>query len=363
MDLNGEFTPSEEDSTSPTQRCLAIAERIIFSLSDANIVQRYKNFRDKLFARQPSQSTLSQSDVLGSSYVSAAQAYAYFQSQVKQNSILKQQIAELEGQKPNFDKDIMNNEISEKIRNLAERILPSQKLPPKGNAVQELDTLKIAIDAKLDALNYMRDELKTKNRELRNNYEVLTRTLAQKKEDSKEREEEEIRKSDELEKSLSEELNKAQRDLDLIAEKYEIASEENATLRQKYSDTTEILEGIHKDLAETEAAIEQMENESESMFAQIEEQKTLLNVKTKELNSVQTVQSLGLEAGEGLDITDVIQSLRKKVETLKTENSQMSFEIKRMEKRQSQTASTMTMDGISMDEDELASQILKSKWH
>lgn len=364
-----DLSRQEEETQTPTQRCLAIAERIIFSLSDQNIVKRYKDFRDKLFAQRPSQSIISTSQNSTSiPNVSASQAYSYFQSQVEQNAQLKREIAELERKRPNFDEDPSNDEISEKIRILSEKILPTQNLPPKGNAVQELDTLKIAIDAKLDSLNYMRDELKTKNRDLRTNYETLTRTLAQKKEDAKEREETELRESEEKEKMLQNEHNKAQRDLSLITEKYRIASEENATLRQKHSDTTELLDGIQNDLNETESSIEGMESESESLFAQIEEQKVLLSVKTKELNSVQTVQSLGLEAGEGLDIEDVIQSLRKKAEALKSENAQMAFELKRMDKKmqsqsQNQTASLLTStEGITMDEDELASQILKSKW-
>ncbi|OHT12490.1 hypothetical protein TRFO_17649 [Tritrichomonas foetus] len=363
--MNLSLDSSKEEMMSPTQSCLAIAEKIIFSLSDQTIVKRYKDFRDKLFANRPSPSTISNPrsfSMQGSDSVNVNQAYAYYQSQAKQNQKLKSQIAELSQQRPNFDDDPENGEIANKLRNLSIQILPTHKLPPKGGAVQELDTLKITIDAKMDALNYMRDELKTKNRELRNNYEALTRSLAAKKEDAKMKEESELREFEEQERSLNNDLNKAQRDLNVIIEKYRNANEENSILRQKHSDTTALLEGIQKDLSDTENLIEQFESESESLFTQIEEQKMLLSVKTKELNSVQTVQSLGLEAGEGLDISDVIQSLRKKAEALRAENSQMAFELKRMDKKQSQSSILMPTEGISMDEDELASHILKSKW-
>ena len=351
---------SHEELSTPTQSCLAIAEKIIFSLNDETIIKRYKDFKEKLFSSRPSPSTLSTPSQ--SPQVNVNQAYAYYQSQAKQNQQLKLEIQELSRQRPDFSNDPDNDEIAEKIRSLSEQILPTQKLPPKGNAVQELDTLKIAIDAKMDSLNYMREELKTKNRELRNNYEKLSRSLTSKREDARIREEAELREFEKQEMLLQNDLEKAQRDLNLMTERFQNAYEENNVLRQKHSDTLALLEGIQKDLSDTEMEIEQMETESEGLFSKIEEQKMLLSVKTKELSAVQTVQSLGLEAGEGVEISDVIESLRQKVEALKSENAQISFELKRIEKKQSQSMLIPT-EGLSMDEDELASQILKSKWH
>ena len=63
-----------------------------------------------------------------------------------------------------------------------------------------------------------------------------------------------------------------------------------------------------------------------------------------------------------VNITYEIERLKKRSQQLKSENAQMAFEIKRLEKKSSGSIIDQSTV-ITMDEDELAAQILRSKLH
>ena len=349
--------PSGEFAQDPQSRCLALAEKIISSLNDPELVERYFNLKAKLLANVPPSSPTRHEEL------NTDKAYAFYQSLAQENQKLKDEIAKLSAAKPDFKSDPENESIAAKLRDLQRTILPNHNLPPKGDAVQELESLRKVVDAKLDSLNFVREKLRAQNQRLNSDFKEIERTLNAKNEAAREKEETERQDIERQERELALELSEAQRRLEEAKAKLQTTLDENARLRQQHSDTTAVLEGIEREEKETEQRIEDMEAQSENLFEEIEELKMELSKKTKELNALQTLQKFGVEVDGGeIEISDEIARLTKRAETLRAENAQMSFELKRLEKRMNTTGSVLTTtDAISLDEDELAAQILKSK--
>jgi hypothetical protein len=106
-----------------------------------------------------------------------------------------------------------------------------------------------------------------------------------------------------------------------------------------------------------------MESESDALVETIEQLRTDASKKTKELNALQTLQKYRVDVVGDFEISDEIQRLSQRAQELRAENTQMAFELKRLERRQQTGSLLTTPEAISLDEDELAAQILKSKWH
>ncbi|OHT16874.1 hypothetical protein TRFO_41502 [Tritrichomonas foetus] len=345
-------------SIDPQLRCLALTEKIISSLNDPEIKKRYFNLKEKLLGSDFNGSA-SDSE---SQQTSSDKSYAFYQSLAQENQRLKDQLAEITLRKPDFSNDPENEVIAGQIRELERKILPTHPLPPCGNAVQELENLKKVISAKLDSLDFVRDKLRTENQRLKNDYREISQNLAKKIEAAKEKEDIEHREIASQERALSEEIRKAQQELDSVTEKYRIANEENSKIRQKLNETLALQENIQKDSTETEKMISKMEEENANLFTEIEQLKTKLNIKTKELKSLQTLQKFGVEVSDDVDISEEILKLTRQRDSLKSENAQLSFDLKRMENYPTIEVLPST-ETISLDEDELAAQILNSKWH
>lgn len=342
----------------PQSRCLSLAEKIISALNDPELVQRYFNLKTKLMGEQAVPSLSAREEV------NTDKAYAFYQSLAEENEKLKDEIARLSASKPDFRDAPDNESIASKLRELQHSILPNHKLPPRGDAVEELDSLRKVVEAKLDSLAFVREKLRAQNQRLSNEFREIERTLNAKIESTREKEESERLEIERQEKDLAAELAEAQHGLNNAREALRGATEENTRLRRQHSDTAAVLEGIEAEETETEQRIEEMESESERYFEEIEHLKTELNKRNKELGTLQALQKFGVEGHGGeTEIADEIRRLAKRAESLRTENAQMSFELKRLEKRQ-QSASGLALtsaDAISLDENELAAQILKAK--
>jgi hypothetical protein len=104
-----------------------------------------------------------------------------------------------------------------------------------------------------------------------------------------------------------------------------------------------------------------MEAESEELYEEIERLKIDTNKKSKELNALQTLQKFGVDVGGDFQIAEEIHRLSEKADALRAENAQMTFELKRLERKQHSDPVLTSVEAISLDEDELAAQILKAK--
>lgn len=344
----------------PQLRCLALVEKIIGSLNDSDIKNRFFTLKEKILGNN---SYTTPSTSFDSQQKSSDKAYAFYQTLSKENQRLKDKLAELSFKKPDFSNDPENEAIAAQLRELEKKILPTHLLPPSGNAVQELDSLKKVIDAKLSSLDFVREKLRTENQRLKNDYREISQNLAQKVNAAKEKEDSEQRAINAQERSLTEEIKKAQIELNNVTDKYRLASEENSRIRQKLNETVALQERIQKESLETENMIKKMEKENISLFSEIEQLKIQLNVKTKELTSLQTLQKFGVEVSDDIDISDEISKLTKQRDSLKSENAQLAFDLKKMDNIPNTEATITSTETISLDEDELAAQILNSKWH
>ncbi|KAH0792923.1 myosin-2 heavy chain [Histomonas meleagridis] len=350
-----------ENSEDPQHKCLILAEKIIASLDDKDLVQRYFNLKKKIFDSQPKSAPVSQ---VYEHRINADKAYSFYQSLSQENQRLKDEISRLSSQTPNFSDSPDNEPIIEQLRQLESKILPTHSIPRSDTAVQEFESLKKVIEAKFDSLNFVRDKLRTENKRLKSEYRILSRELSSRIEAAKAKEESERSKIEAMKELLNNELIESQRILENLVSKHQSLKEENTNLRNKYNDTVALVDRIQKESSDLKIQIKQMEEESDSLCDEIESLKTQLSIKTKELNALQALQKFGVKAGNDFDIAEEIQRLTERAETLKAENAQMEYELKRIAKRQqsSMTMMTTSTDAISMDEDELAAQILKTKF-
>jgi chromosome segregation ATPase len=359
--MSSEISEASADlGQDPQMRCLALAEKIISSLNDPELVQRYFNLKAKLFAGRPESPPVSPSQ---SEEIPTDRAYAFYQSLAQENQKLREEIATLSARKPDFSDAPENESLAAKLRDLQRRILPTHNLPPKGDAVQELDSLRKVVDAKIESLNFIREKLRAQNQQLTNDYREIEQQSNLRIASAREKEETERQAIEAQQNELSAQYSQAQRDLEEATEQLQAAAEENARLRQKHSDTAALLESIEAEYQETERQIEQMESESEALVETIEQLRTDVSRKTKELNALQTLQKYRVDVAGDFEIADEIQRLSQRAEELRAENTQMTFELKRLERRQQTGSLLTTPEAISLDEDELAAQILRSKWH
>jgi chromosome segregation ATPase len=344
----------------PQLRCLALAEKIISALSDQELVDRYFKLRSQYFGNR---SPISPSSPTQTDEIPTDRAYAFYQSLAEENQRLKDEIAALSARKPDFSASPENETIAAQLRELQRKILPEQKLPPRGDAVRELDVLRKVVDAKLDSLTFLRDNLRAHNQRLTNEYRDLERQSNLKISAAREREETERKAIEEEEEKLGLEYGAVQRELEEVADQLQTAKDENLRLRQKHSEVTSLLESIEAEYRNTEKHIDAMESESEALAEEIERLKLEVSKKTKELRNLQTLQKYGVDVAGDYEISEEIQRLSQRAEVLRSENTQMAFELKRLEKRQQSGALLASPEAISLDEDELAAQILKSKFH
>lgn len=348
---------SDFEFRDPYQRCLNICEKIISSLSDKSIVTQYFATKEKIQQRI-SNKNYSQ---ITPKQIDTDRAYQSYQKFIEENRQLKEQLATLQSQKPDFSQSPDNMDIAKILRNLQNQILQQAKPAPISNAIVELDNLRMVVDAKLEALNYMRTQLKEKNTKLKRELEELTATLTNKLEAAKEKAQMDGLEIAAADRNLDSNIEEAEKKLEALKIQLENAKAENSRLMKQHSSSTALLDQMVRDTETTEQEIEQMENESESLFKEIEKLRNQLNVKEKELGSLRTLEKFGVDAGRSFDITDEIQRLKEKAATLRSENAQMSFELKRMEKKSNETICEPATYG-SIDEDELAAHIFRSKF-
>ena len=345
-------------------KILSIAERIISSINDPEIVQKYFSFKSRVFEQEGSSLSISNSTLTDS--FSSSNAFSLYKSLKEENDNLKREIASLTLKKPDFSDDPQNEMIATRLRELQTIILPKNSaLLPQGDAVQELQNLKKVVGAKLESLEYIRTQLKNENIKLQQQIRQLETDLSEKLAKAREKEDAEQYEIEKQECALADELQRIQEEYNLISSKAEEAASENEQLKKQHSETITLIESIDSDIKDTESAIERMENESMSLVEEIDQLKTQLKKSTNELDGLKTLQKLGVgEDSTGSDINEEIERLEAKARQLRDENSQLEWELKRLEKQQQTdfSSSMPMMTAATINEDDLTAQILGSKW-
>ena len=340
----------------PYAMSLEIAEKIISSLNDKTLVARYFEQKNRIMSSSPTSSVSS-----SSSTIDTGRAFQSYQKFVSENQALKEELARIQSEKPDFSSSPDNMTIAKLLRELQLKIHKDASPGPIKNAVDELDNLRKVVDATLDTLTYLRTGLQDENNKLKKELNECTQELNIKLDAAREKE---ARDNIELENNdaqLEQEVADAEEQLAQLKAKLDQAKSENEQLLQQHSASADLLEQMEKEMNQTEANIANMESESEKLYEEIDDLKHKLTVKNKEFAKLQTLQRFGEMNAEG-NITDEIERLRKRSQQLKSENAQIAFEIKRLEKKSSGSIIDQSTV-ITMDEDELAAQILRSKLH
>lgn len=344
-------------------KILSIAEKVISSINDPEIVQKYFSYKSRVFEQESSNPT-SPTNSNGEPF-SSSSAFSLYKSLKEENEKLKREIDSLTLKKPDFSSDPQNEIIASRLRDLQSIILPKNPtLPPQGSAVQELENLKKVVSAKLESLDYIRSQLKNENLKLQQQIRQLEAELSDKLAKAKEKEDAEQFEIEKKERALVDELEIAQNEYNEIKAKAETAAAENEKLKKQHNEAVNLIESIESDTKNAEAAVERMESESMSLVEEIEQLKTQLKKSSNELDGLKTLQKLGVgDESSGTDIQEEIERLEEKARQLKDENSQMEWELKRLEKEQSDSsASIPVMTAASLNEDDLTAQILGNKW-
>jgi len=236
--------------------------------------------------------------------------------------------------------------------------LATCELKKAVDPVEELRSLKRIVEVKVDALNHVRDTLKNEQERLQRDLKsVRTETQAQLSK-AQEREDNERLKMDTERTQLVKEMEQAEKELQAAQSKYELAVDENEGLKQRHSDTLSLMEKLSQEINQNRTETEQMESECETLLAKIADTKTQITIRTKELAALQSLQKYGIHAESELSIEDEIERLKQKADELRTENAQISFELKRLKRKKKAEPSL----DISLDEDDLAAQMLRSNF-
>ena len=349
---------NDQINKNPFERCINLIEKIISSLNDQEIVERYFQMKSKILNNNKNGN-----EEINLEY-DTDKAYLFFQSLSEENQKLKNEYENLKLQKPKFNDSSDNLIISTKLHELQQKILPTYSLGEKKDSLFELESLKKVINAKLESLLYLRNNLKEENIKLKKQYKEISNNLNQKLEIIKEKEENQKIEFKNEEENFLNLIKESDNKLKILNNEYENLINENQNLLKNNSETILILDNIKKDTLNNENKIEEIENESENLFNEIEQLKLQISIKSKELESLKTLQKFGIDVSNNFNIKDEIIKLKEKSEFLKLENSQLSFELKRLDKKLKNSNTIIDSNSIiSLNEDELAAQIFKNKWN
>lgn len=336
-----------EEKREGVKRCLKLAESIIFSLEDEEVIAEYRKERERLLSSRRSPSA-----------VPPERAYSLYQTFLDENHRLRAEYAELAAKHPNFSGDPALEMVNSRLQQLQKAILATYELKKAVDPVEELRSLKRIVEVKVDALNHVRDTLKNEQERLQRDLKsVRTETQAQLSK-AQEREDNERLKMDTERTQLVKEMEQAEKELQAAQSKYELAVDENEGLKQRHSDTLSLMEKLSQEINQNRTETEQMESECETLLVKIADTKTQITIRTKELAALQSLQKYGIHAESELSIEDEIERLKQKADELRTENAQISFELKRLKRKKKAEPSL----DISLDEDDLAAQMLRSNF-
>lgn len=338
------------------EQSLILAEKIIASLDDKDLIAQYNEAKQKILSSQNQQSAKD-------SYLDSNKSYQAYLKISEENKTLKEKLKELEKNKKDFSNDQENEKLAQLVYEIRQSINMKQNDQPKmNNVLDELDLLRHMVEATVNSLKFMKSSLSEENFRLKRELDRKIKLYNDQYNSAKEKAENEAlmftNKDSELDAIISEREQK----LELLMQEYNRVRIENQKLLDDHNKCTEILRKLEQETERAEKNISRMDSESETMFKDIKTMKSKLQAKTQELAHLQTLQKLSNTSSKAFNVDQEINNLKRKAEELRSENAQLSFELKRMtEKKQSSILSDPSL--VSLDEDELAAQILQSKLH
>ncbi|EAX93798.1 hypothetical protein TVAG_339210 [Trichomonas vaginalis G3] len=338
------------------EQSLILAEKIIASLDDKDLIAKYQEAKEKILAEnQPIQ--------IPDEYLDTNKSYEAYQQIVQENKRLKDQLKSLQENKRDFSNDPENEKYAQLIYDIRKSINVKQDDTPKSNsAIDELESLRLYLDATVNSLKFMKSGLSNENYRLKRELDRKIKNYNAQYEAAKQKAENEMMIFTNKDAELDQQIAERQQKLQELTNDFNLVHSENQKLLEEHNSCTEVLKKLDSEIERAEKNIEKMDMESETLFRDIKTLKSRLQAKNQELSHLQSLQKLSNPSAKAFNVDQEIQLLRNKAEELRSENAQLSFELKRMtKKKQSSIISDQSI--ISMDEDELAAQILQSKLH
>lgn len=320
------------------EKCLSLAEEMISSLPDKEIVNRYFAIKSKIIGKKAQSGIQNRSQFSLSSFQDSARKTQTLQSQLY-NEITK---------RPTFVDDSDNESIALQLHELQKKIIPGQTFPVSGDAVEELKALKKIIDAKLNSLVLVRNKIREENLRLTNDYKELSMQLNRKVGEIKMKENEEMQKIAKEESELNDKYSLVEGELEDLREEYDgVASEHN--------ELTESLKNAAKAQRQSENQLQTVSNVIRSKEEEREKLKANIEALKKELTKLTRSVAQKKYGNGSPDVLDEVVSLNEQVDFLKAQNAQMELQLKRFP-----SIVPDTVMATELDEDEIAKQILLS---
>ena len=317
--------------------CLNFAEKIINTLNNKDVVERYFDMKKNLAENQRRSS------------ISASVDQHIARS--KENARLRNDLIDMIISKPNYKNDPENEAISLKILELEKKIIPKQVFIPSGDTVSEIDNLKRVIDAKLNAIALARKQLRLENMRLKNDFKEISNSMNSQISSAIEKEKDELEKIQEEEYDLNSQFQAIEGQTEDARELYDsVYGEHREVVRHKENLSLE-LENLEKQI---HLSISIFENKNEEKY-KLEKDIEFMRCQLEELSRSVASQQFGNTNDK--NVLDELYQLSETADLLRTQNKQLELQIK----NDPHQAFALTSSS-RIDEDDLATQILLSGW-
>lgn len=317
--------------------CLNFAEKIINTLNNKDVVERYFDMKKNLAENQRRSS------------ISASVDQHIARS--KENARLRNDLIDMIISKPNYKNDPENEAISLKILELEKKIIPKQVFIPSGDTVSEIDNLKRVIDAKLNAIALARKQLRLENMRLKNDFKEISNSMNSQISLAIEKEKDELEKIQEEEYDLNSQFQAIEGQTEDARELYDSVYDEHREVVRHKENLSLELENLEKQI---HLSISIFENKNEEKY-KLEKDIEFMRYQLEELSRSVASQQFGNTNDK--NVLDELYQLSETADLLRTQNKQLELQIK----NDPHQAFALTSSS-RIDEDDLATQILLSGW-
>ena len=321
-------------------KCLSLAEELISTLPDKDIVNRYFAIKSKIMQSETDSSIQQQQN---------QSLYQSFQEATRKTQSLQDKLYFELNKRPTFEDDTENESIALQLHELQKKILPGQPLPASSDAIEELGSLKRVIDAKLNSLTLVRNKIREENLRLTNDYKELSIELGQKVSEVKQKESEEFQKIAQEEAELNDKYSLIEAELEDLRELHD-------SILAEHNDLTNDLTNAMKAKRQTEIQIQTVSDVIRSKEAERQQLTQQIEKMKKEVAQVSRSVAEKKYGSGSDDLLDEVIRLNEQVDLLKSQNAQMELQLKRFP-----SIAPETIMATELDEDEIAKQLLISR--
>lgn len=328
-------------------RCLTLAEKIIGELSNKSVVKQYNDVKNQII-KSP----------LSPRPKTPPKSIDEFSSLTLENQKLKSELAKQIKSRPNILHNDNSEQVILQIHELQKRILPGQLLPVSNDIVEEIESLRRVIDAKLKSMNLIRSKLRTENVRLRNDLKVLHLEASSKVEEVEKKGREEKSKIDEEEAAASERIAMIEGELEDVREEYEAVWSENKDLKEKVKKLRKDIDREEKEIRNQTEALKGKQGEVKELERVIEKLREQLGEQQRNVASRRFGGGgKGGRSQREESILDELCQLSDQIDVVRNQNTQMERQLMISPER-----SLNAVDAGKLDEDDLARKLLLSQW-